>query len=212
MCAMSREVENGISKSRIETLTDGVFAIVMTILVLELAVPHISQSEISTELPQRILQLWPVLLSYATSFIVLGFFWIGHEYQFHFIKRSNRTLLWVTIFYLMFIALIPFSTSLLGEYWNQHISVIIYGANLVVASSWIWLQWWYATKNHSLVDEKLDRLFVAMISRRFLVAPITYLTAIAISFISAELSIVLYIATPLYYVLPPRKNKSQLQM
>jgi uncharacterized membrane protein len=208
---MSREVENGIGigRSRIETLTDGVFAIVMTILVLELAVPNISHANIATELPKQILQLWPVLLSYVMSFIVLGFFWIGHDYQFHFIKRSSRTLLWITILYLMFIALIPFSTSLLGEYWDHQISVIIYGTNLVVASSWIWIQWWCATKDHSLIDQDLDQNFVTMVSRRFLVAPITYLIAVALSFVSTEVSIVLYIATPLYYVLPSRYRQTR---
>jgi uncharacterized membrane protein len=110
------EIGDGISKARIEALTDGVFAIVMTLLVLGIVVPHLSHLEASTELPKRLLDLRPVFLSYASSFIVLGFFWIGHDSQFHHIKRVNRTLLWITIFYLMFIALIPFSTALLGEY------------------------------------------------------------------------------------------------
>ncbi|PWU81705.1 MAG: hypothetical protein DLM72_05540 [Candidatus Nitrosopolaris wilkensis] len=71
---MSREVGDGVSKARIETLTDGVFAIVMTILVLDIVVPHLSHSEASTELLKRLLELWPVVLSYASSFIILGFF------------------------------------------------------------------------------------------------------------------------------------------
>ena len=71
---MSREVGDEISKSRIETLTDGVFAIVMTLLVLEIAVPQLSHSEAANELPKRLLELWPVILSYGTSFIILGFF------------------------------------------------------------------------------------------------------------------------------------------
>jgi len=68
------EVGNEISKSRIETLTDGVFAIVMTILVLEITVPQISHSETAIELPKQLLELWPVIQSYGTSFIILGFF------------------------------------------------------------------------------------------------------------------------------------------
>ena len=71
---MSGEVGNDISKSRIETLTDGVFAIVMTLLVLEIAVPQLSHSEAAIELPKQLLELWPVILSYGTSFIILGFF------------------------------------------------------------------------------------------------------------------------------------------
>jgi len=71
---LSGEVENNISKSRIETLTDGVFAIVMTLLVVEIAVPQLSHSEAAIELPKQLLELWPVILSYGTSFIILGFF------------------------------------------------------------------------------------------------------------------------------------------
>ena len=130
------EVGNDISKSRIETLTDGVFAIVMTLLVLEIAVPQLSHSEAAIELPKQLLELWPVILRYGTSFIILDFFWIGHDYQFHYVKWANRTLLWITIFYLMFVAFVPFSTSLIGEYGDQQISVIIYGINISIVGFW----------------------------------------------------------------------------
>jgi uncharacterized membrane protein len=104
----------------------------MTLLVLEIAVPELSRSEVTTELPKRLLELLPDVWSYATSFIILGFFWISHDDRFHYVKRANRTLLWMTVFYLMFIAFIPFSTALIGEYGDQQISVIIYGINIIV--------------------------------------------------------------------------------
>ena len=205
---MSPEVGDGVSKARIEALTDGVFAIVMTILVLDIVVPHLSHSEASTELLKRLLELWPVVLSYASSFIILGFFWIGHDSQFHYIKRVNRPLLWITIFYLMFIALIPFSTSLLGEYADQQISVLIYGANLTIAFCWNYLHWRYATKNHRLVDSNLDPILITLVSRRYLVGIIMFLIAIAVSFINSNISLILYIGTPLYYLIPVQKHKS----
>lgn len=105
----------------------------------------------------------------------------------------------------MFIALIPFSTSILGEYWNQHISVIIYGVSLLVALSWTCLQWWCVTKDR-LVDIDLNPTLIKMVSRRFRVAPIAYLIAIDVSFISIEASLVFYIATPLYYLLPAQRK------
>jgi uncharacterized membrane protein len=71
---MTPEIEDGISKARIVALTDGIFAIVMTILVLEIVVPHLSHSEASTLLLKYLIELWPVFLSYVTSFIILGFF------------------------------------------------------------------------------------------------------------------------------------------
>ena len=109
----------------------------MTLLVLEIAVPQIAHSEVAAgELPKRLLKLWPVILSYAMSFIILGFFWIYHHVLFHYIKRANSVFVWLTVFYLMFIAFIPFSTALLGEYNDQQISVVIYGINIATAAFW----------------------------------------------------------------------------
>jgi uncharacterized membrane protein len=153
---LAREIGNEISKSRMETLTDGVFAIVMTLLVLEITVPYLSHSEVASELPNQLLELWPVVLSYVMSFILLGFFWIYHHDQFHYINRVNRILVWITIFYLMIIAFIPFSTSLLGGYGDQQISVVIYGINIAMAAFGAYVQWWYAARNHRLVDSDLD--------------------------------------------------------
>jgi uncharacterized membrane protein len=202
------EVGNEISKSRIETLTDGVFAIVMTILVLEITVPQISHSETAIELPKQLLELWPVIQSYGTSFIILGFFWIAHDYQFHYVKRANRTFLWITIFYLMFIAFVPFSTSLIGEYGDQQISVIIYAVNISIIGFWEYIRWKYATKDHQLVDSDLNRTFITKMSRRFLLGPTIYLIAVAISFVSTQLSLVMFIATPLYFLVSARKDKT----
>jgi uncharacterized membrane protein len=192
---LSPDIEEGFSKTRLEMLTDGVFAIVMTLLVLELVLPHLSHSEVATELPKHLLELWPVVLSYEISFITLGFFWIYHYDQFHYIKRPNRTLLWITIFYLMFVAFIPFSTALLGEYGDQQISVIIYGINLTIAASWANVLRWYATKDHRLVESNLDLNFIKMVSRRGLVGPIIYLVAIAVSFASHKKATRLFLKT-----------------
>jgi uncharacterized membrane protein len=198
---------DGISKSRLERLTDGVFAIVMTILVLEITIPHLSPAEVPTELPKQLINLLPALLGYITSFIILGFFWIGHDDQFHYIRRVNRTLLGISIFYLMFIALIPFSTSLLGEYGNQQISVLLYGINLLICSIWNYLHWWYATKNHLLIDKDLDAFFIKLESKRYLINISIYLVAILISFVNINISTLLYIATPIYYLIPLQKNE-----
>ena len=190
------------------TLIDGVFAIVMTLLVLELTVPHLSHSNVANELPKALIELWPVILSYFTSFIILGFLWIAHHDDFSYIKRVDRGLLWISIFYLMSIAFIPFSTSLLGEYGDQQISVIIYASNIIIIGFWINLQWLYVTKKHRLVDKDLDPTFIRLMARRALLAPIIYLIAIGISFIDIQASIILFIVYPLYYLIPPRKNKS----
>lgn len=200
--------ENEISKSRIETLTDGIFAIVMTLLVLEITVPNLTHSElIAGELSKRLLELWPVILSYSISFIILGFFWINHHDQFHYIKRANRVFVWITIFYLMFIAFIPFSTALLGEYTDQQISVVVYGINIAMAGFWASIQWWYATKEHRLVDSDLDMNFIKIMSRRGVIGIISYLIAVVLSFASIYVSLVLFMVIPVYYLVPAQKDR-----
>ena len=206
---MSREIGNEISKSRIEMLTDGIFAIVMTLIVLEIAVPQLTHSEVAAgELPKRLLELWPVIYSYALSFIILGFFWINHHDQFYYIKRANRVFVWITIFHLMFIAFIPFSTALLGEYTDQQISVVIYGINIAVAGFCGAVQWWYAAKGHRLIDPDLDPKFITIISRRGIIGIIIYLVAAALSFVSTTISLVLFIVIPVYYLIPARSDKA----
>jgi uncharacterized membrane protein len=183
----------------------------MTLLVLEIAVPQLTHSEASSgELVKRLLELWPVILSYALSFIILGFFWIYHHDQFHYIKKANRVFVWITIFHLMFIAFIPFSTALLGEYYDQQISVVVYGINIAVSAFWSYVQWWYATKDHRLVDVDLDPIFIRIMSRRSVVGIFFYLIAVALSFASIQVSLVLFVAIPIYYLVPARKERSWL--
>ena len=190
-----REVGDRISRDRVITLTDAVLAIVMTLLVLEIVVPQLSQSEVATELPKRLRELLPDVWSYAISFIILGFFWIAHDDQFHYIMRANRTFLWITIFYLMFIAFIPFSTALIGEYVDQPISEVIYGINISVVLFWTYLQWRYATRKHQLVNTDLNPIFIARMSRRLLVGITLYPIAITVSYLNTQISLI----PPRYY-------------
>jgi uncharacterized membrane protein len=90
----------------------------------------------------------------------------------------------------MFIALFPFSTALLGEYNDQQIAVLVYGINIAIAAFWAYLQWWYAAKDHHLVDADLDPTFITIMSRRSLIGPIIYLIAAALSFVSIYASLV----------------------
>ena len=107
----------------------------------------------------------------------------------------------------MFVAFIPFSTALLGEYTDQQISVVIYGINIAIAGFWASLQWWYAAKNHRLIDPDLDPTFITIMSRRGIIGIILYLIAAALSFISTTVSLVLFIIIPVYYLIPVRIDK-----
>jgi uncharacterized membrane protein len=185
-----------VSKNRIEFLTDGIFAVVMTLLVLDISVPQISSHyaignvAAGTELVKRLFDLWPKMLSFGISFVILAIYWVAHHRQFHYIKHSNRALIWINMMFLMAICLIPFSTSLLGEYRELEMSILVYGGNSIVIASLLYAQWRYVTTSHHgrLLDENLDPISKTTLSRRTLLGIIVYLIATGFSFVYTQLS------------------------
>src|SRR5579859_4030399 len=146
---MSESSENRpagvLSTSRLEAFSDGVFAVAITLLVLNLQVPQLAASAVAKELVPDLGKLWPKLLIYALSFVIVGIYWVAHHNTFHYIKRSDRTLLWLNLLLLLCIVFIPFPTALVGQYPEQQISVASYGGTLVITGLVLQLLWWYAT-------------------------------------------------------------------
>jgi uncharacterized membrane protein len=190
--------ETGLNKKRVEFLTDGIFAVVMTLLVLEISVPQISSSHdaidsdtaTETELLHGLFDLWPKILIFGISFIILAIYWLAHHRQFYFIKHVNRPLIWINFMFLMAICLLPFSASILGEYSQQQISIFVFGANSIMIGSLLSIQWWYALSHYStLVHENLDPVVKTTSLRRLLLGIIVYLIAIGISFLDVQLAV-----------------------
>ena len=116
----------GLTTKRIEGLTDGVFAIAMTLLVLTLEIPEPLAENTTGMLAKLLISQRHKLFNYVLSFILLALFWIIHHRQFHLVKRTDHQHLWLNVFILMFVALIPFSTSLLGDYPRLQLTNIIF--------------------------------------------------------------------------------------
>lgn len=192
-----------LGRNRVEALTDGVFAVAMTLLVLDIKVPELEQSLASTDLSYRLLALWPKFLSYAISFVILAVYWVGHHLQLSFIRSADRPLLWINIFFLLWVALVPFSTALLSEYSKHRLAIAVYGGNLIAIGLTLALHWWYAT-NRRHVDPDIRPGLVRAAMFRVLMGPLLYLLGIVISFFSTELSLALYALVPVLYILPGR--------
>src|SRR5438034_1622955 len=209
---MSEASENrpvtGLSTNRLEAFSDGVFAVAITLLVLNLQVPQIASA---SELVTRLSALWPKLLSYALSFVIVGIYWVAHHNTFHYIQQSDRNLLWLNILLLMCIVFLPFPTALLGQYPEQRVSVIIYAGTLVLTGLVLQALWWYATSGCRLVDRTIDPRLVQRATRRNLTAPLLYLLAIGISLFSIPASFVLFMLVPVYYILPGRIDRHWAQ-
>lgn len=200
-----------LSSNRIEAFSDGVFAVAITLLVLNLQVPQIPASLVSSELPGKLLELWPKLLIYALSVVVVGIYWIAHHNTFHYIQRSDRNLLWLNILLLFCVVFIPFPTALLGQYPEQQISVVIYCGTLVITGLVLQLLWWYVTSGYRLVDREIDPQLVQQATRRNLMAPLIYLLAIGISFRSVQISLIIVFLVPALYIFPGRIDRHWTQ-
>lgn len=195
---------DGLSSERIKTLVDGVFAIVLTLLVLELKAPEAGSD---TELISKLLALYSKFFSLVISFAILGIFWFGHYMEFHYIKRSDRLHIWLNLLFLMCIAVIPFSAALLGENLYSQVAIAFYGGNLIVAGLVRYFHWRYITYGHRLVDINMNVKVIHKVERIFLIVPFAYLGAICLSFLNTAVSLILYILIPVLYIRPLREDR-----
>jgi uncharacterized membrane protein len=195
----------GLPPNRIETLVDGIFAVAMTILVLELHVPELARQLSDAALAEALLHLLPRILSYAVGFVILGTLWVGHHYQFHYIQRSNRALLWINIVFLLGISFLPFAIGLIGAAGARRLPCIVYGATLLVAGSSLLVQWQYAAvRGRRLVSPTLDAEIISGLYARVLAGMLGYGAGLLLAFFAPVASLVCYAAMPLLYLLPSR--------
>ena len=121
----------GLAKNRIEALADGIFAVAMTLLVLDIKSPQNRAFETTGDLVDHLVALEHSFAMYAISFLVLAIFWIAHHVLFHFVRHVDRRLLWLNISFLLLVTFVPFSTDLLGDHGHLTLPVVVYGMNLL---------------------------------------------------------------------------------
>jgi uncharacterized membrane protein len=150
---------------RLAALADGIFAVAMTLLVLDLRVPvleviHTSQplwvsGAVQSEqvLLDALIKLAPRLLTYFMSFLTLGIFWVGQQTQLNHFEHTNRDLTWIHLIFLFAVSIMPFSTGLLAEYITFRLALVIYWLNLLVLGVVLYFSWRYAERNDLLKPE-----------------------------------------------------------
>jgi len=189
-----------LTTRRIEALADGIFAIAMTLLVLTLTLPDMAQTKLS--LSQLLADQWSKFFNYALSFLLLAIFWIVHHQQFHVIRRTDRNHVWINIGILMFVALMPFSTDIAGDYSGETLAELVFGANLMILGLLFLLNWWYACSNHRLVDADLDREIIVRGIRRSCVTPCVAAVSMILSFFIPGWALTAYMLIPVIHLLP----------
>ena len=204
---MADEIERSagaLRHDRIAALADGVFAIVLTLLVIDIKAPEVSSA---SQLPHALLELGPKFFSYALTFAITGIFWFGHYMEFHYIKRSDRLHLWLNLLFLMAIAFLPFSASLLGANLTVPLAAAFYGVHLAVLGFIRYLHWRYATDSHRLVDVTMHQDLIDEVNGTFLFVACGYLLAAAVAYISPYGSLILFIALALRYVISAKQDR-----
>ena len=172
---------------RIVNLSDGVFAIALTLLVLDIRVPELPESLVATDLPVKLFALWPKYLGYLLSFGGISMFWVVHHSIFRDIRSYDRGLVWLNFLFLMFVAFMPFPTSLLGEYGSHQLPVAIYAGTLAIGRLLLTAMYWYTIGREHLADEDPARVRFFLI--RGLTIPVIFLLSIGISFLSVNAAI-----------------------
>ena len=169
------------SKHRLEALTDGIFAVAMTLLVIELKVPDRSAVQVPGDLAIGVVRLVPVFVAWTISFFVLGIFWFGQHRLFHVVRVVDGKLTWLTIVYLSLVSLMPFSSALAGQYAPILFAQAFYSANMLLLSTMSLLLSRYVYHHPALCAEPLPPRFYRAARARSLGLALVALSAVAIA-------------------------------
>jgi uncharacterized membrane protein len=192
-----------LHKGRIEAFSDGVFAIIITLLVLELKVPAVDGEHHTAELAAALIELLPKFMSWVMSFAIVSIFWVNHHRFFNLLAHTDNGLLWLNCLFLMLLSFIPFPTALLGEYYREPLAVMFFGIVMTSASLVFALMRWYALKNATIVRNDLAPAFLRKAALQSLIfGPVPYLAATLSALVHIQLAIALYALIPLYFILP----------
>ncbi|MFI7578400.1 TMEM175 family protein [Micromonospora sp. NPDC049497] len=182
--------------SRVETFSDGVFAVVVTVMAVELLQNGPARAT-SEEVPDALLNAWPSYLAYVITFGIAGQIWLGHHNMWRYVVRVDQPLLVFNLLQLLFVATIPFTADLLADNLRaapteQRLTAALYVGTVLGEALFFNLSWWWARRRR-LLHPDLDPRLARAVSRRLLLRPVLYLVAFAAVFIEPILSLVLYL-------------------
>lgn len=188
----------GLTKGRLEGLSDGIFAFAMTLLVIGLNIPDkATLVQTNSQVIQILLSLRSDFLHYVLAFLILGAFWLGHHGQLHVVKNIDRTYIWINLLMLLFVALLPFSTSFSGDFPDASYGSIVFHLNLFAIGMALFCQWKYATGGHRLIGPGISQTVIKKAGIRCLAVPAVSLACILVALTGNLWSSALYLSLPL---------------
>jgi uncharacterized membrane protein len=196
---------------RVEAFSDGVIAIAITLLVLEVQVPELHATDDGRALWSALKDLWPSYFGYALSFVTIGIMWANHHDIFRHISRVDRPLVLINTLFLLTVSFLPFPTGLLAEYLGhegERTATIVYSGWFLVIALCYNLLWRYPSTNGRLLADDADPDEVATITKRFNLGPPGYLIAFVAAFIYPPASLAINALLAILYILPTALDRS----
>lgn len=204
--------KNYFSKARVETFSDGVFAIIVTLLVLEIKVPHIDIHSSSSELTKALLGLFPKFISWIISFFTVCVIWVNHHRLFKMYAVFNHGLFWWNAVLLLWCSFIPFPTAVLGDYPENQTAVILYGIVMMCMGLTFSLMRLYVKKHPQLLNPEIDvQKFNKGTIFTIVFGPVLYLSGAMLSFIHPYISFVIYLSIAIYFIFPHSTEDIELK-
>jgi uncharacterized membrane protein len=199
--------EGGLTTNRIEAFSDGVFAIAITLLILEIRLP--TQAEAShASVAASLLAIWPSYFAYIFSFVTIGIYWVNHHYIFRIYQRTNHVFNLLNVFFLMCISFLPFPTEVLGSHLldvsEQRTTIAFYVFGLFLPTLPWFLMWLYGSSNYRLIDVNLSPRFVRHLTRQYVLSSVIYLVALIITLIQPLVGLAIAVGLTFLYLLPSK--------
>jgi uncharacterized membrane protein len=197
----------GKSAERLAALSDGIFAVAMTLLVLDLRLPATQAIQSERTLWHVLVALSPRLLAYLMSFLTLGIFWIGQQTQLNHLAHSDRDLSWIHLAFLFAVTITPFSTMLLAEFITFRLALLLYWSNIALLGALLYASWGYAVRAGLLKDD-IPPDIIAAICHRIVVAQALYAAGALLCVLNTYWSIGVILLVQLNYAVAPRFPRS----
>ncbi len=195
---------------RIEALADGVFAVAMTLLVLQVPVPNLADGVTGADVIDALWATLPATASFAVSFLILGTLWVGHHNQFRLIQRLDPALIWANLFFLLCIAFVPFATAFVARYPLQPAAMVVYGATLLLAGMFLFAHWSHAV-NSGLVTDEVTPELAEVVRERISMGLAAYLVATLVGAFLPKVGLLFFACLPILYMLPRRIDPGMLE-
>lgn len=190
-----------IIKNRVETFTDGIYAIVVTLLILEIRVPHIENADSVELLFQSLMGLLPKFISWVISFLTICVVWVNHHRIFETFKAFNITLFWLNVQVLLWVCFIPFPTALVGDFYNNPLAVAIYGVVMALTGASLICVRYYGFVNKNMLENKIsEKAIKKAIVFSIIIGPVLYLTGAALAWVNPLISFGVYLLITIYFI------------